>query len=172
MTISSLGLPLNFIDNWQILFLLNTPDWTEWKLNILHLILVCTQIRMHYKDFTMVSCKFIIGNQIIRHFPRSDWRRKVDPFSFSAWKIRRCFIGFELQLQLRLLYSQCNGFNQKWSNIIIIDWQSAEDEWKEANQKKKNNGKFIGKPLQMRPTLIVPSKISMHLSHPMRRECI
>lgn len=142
MTISSLGLPLNLIDNWQILFLLNTPNWTEWKLNILHLILVCvcaphTQIRMHYKDFTMVSCKFIIGNQIIRHFPRSDWRRKVDSFSFSAWKIRRGFIGFELQLQLRLLYSQCNGFNQKWSNIIIIDWQSAEDEWKEANQKKK-----------------------------------
>lgn len=171
MTISSLGLPLNFIDNWQILFLLNTPDWTEWKLNILHLILVCaphTQIRMHYKDFTMVSCKFIIGNQIIRHFPRSDWRRKVDPFSFSAWKFAGVLSDLNCNCNcayfiLNVMVLTKNG----QTSLLSIGNRQKMNEKKQT--KKKNNGKFIGKPLQMRPTLIVPSKISMH---PMRRECI
>lgn len=106
-------------------------------------------------SFTMVCSQFIIANQIIKYFPR-----------FVQEENRRFFMLRSKWTNRGNVFWIRFGYYQKWaSNIIIIKTSAKRNKMKE----KKNNGKFIGKPLQMMPTLIVPNKYRRSIAFKLKR---
>lgn len=130
-----------------------------------------TQDSLRY-HFRMVCSRFIVANQLIKHFPRFGvHKKKRTEVSFSVAVTNKSCQWILILNAMVCIPPKMGMKHHYYQNICKLGKRREVSSSRRRRRRKeeKNNGGFIGKPLQMIPTLIVANKYSCLIAFKLER---